>query len=118
MLILNRFLGSLQPASIVLQQKAARAETLAKNSMRLRIAGGAWNPLLSYLVLARGEPLLRQDLDQSGEHGVVLDRAPHRERDPTVGHQHPAHLPQHRSGIEEELQALLAADQVDPARLA
>src|SRR5579863_5939675 len=55
----------IQPAAVLAQQEASHPEALAKDAMRLGIAGRACDPLLSDLVLSRGEPLLRQHLDQT-----------------------------------------------------
>ena len=48
-----------------MQQKTSYSEALAKDAMGLRIAIGAWDPLLPNLILAGRKPLLWQNLNQS-----------------------------------------------------
>jgi hypothetical protein len=55
----------IQPAAVVFQQKTPDPEALTKDAMRLVIAGRTRNPLLSNLLLAGCEPVLRQHLDQT-----------------------------------------------------
>src|SRR5580704_7990441 len=53
-----------QSAPILFQQEGSRAKAFAKNTMRLRIAGGAGNPLLANLILGSRKPPLRKNLHQ------------------------------------------------------
>src|ERR1700730_6977627 len=59
------FEPTFQPASIFLQQEATGSETLAQNTVRLRIACRPRDPLFAHLLLAAREPFLRQNLNQS-----------------------------------------------------
>src|SRR6266446_7306350 len=45
-----------QPAAILFQQKASRADTFSEDAMRLLIARRPRNPLLPHLILRGGEP--------------------------------------------------------------
>ena len=52
----------LQTAAVLFQKKTSHADAVSKNLVRLGITCRAGNPLLSYIVLGRGEPLLREHL--------------------------------------------------------
>src|SRR5580692_8017552 len=55
----------IEPTAILVKQKGSNSKTLPENAVRFGIARRARNPLLSNLILAGREPLLRQDFNQS-----------------------------------------------------
>jgi hypothetical protein len=63
--------------------------------------------------LGAGVPLQR--LRERGEARGVLDRPPHGKRQAPIGNQDPAHLAQRGGPVGEELQALLAEDDLERA---
>jgi hypothetical protein len=52
-----------EATAIFLQEKTSRSEALAYDSLRLRIADGAGDPLLADTILRRREPFLGKHFD-------------------------------------------------------